>query len=109
MQKVEKPAHIFNLPSFEDKDDPRVVLSNKGASLLDIGNGVALLNFHTKMNALDLDIVEMIQKSVAYVDQNFEALVIGNQGQAFSAGANIALMLELINKGDFDSIDKVLQ
>lgn len=109
MQKVEKPAHLYNLPLKEEKDDPRVVLSNKGASLLDIGDGVALLNFHTKMNALDDQILEMIQKSVACVDQNFDSLVIANQGPAFSAGANLALILGLIDKGDFDGIDQIIR
>ena len=67
MQKVEKPEHLYRLPAKRNPDDPRVA-SNDGASLLDIGNGVALLNFHTKMNALDDKILEMTQTSVALVN-----------------------------------------
>ena len=109
LQKIGRPQHLYRLPLREQKEDDRVMLSNSGASLLDIGNGVALLNFHTKMNALDDKILEMLQKSVAHVSENFNGLVIANQGQAFSAGANLAMILEMINEENFDGIDQIIR
>jgi 3-hydroxyacyl-CoA dehydrogenase len=66
---------------------------NEGASLLDMGDGVLLLEFHTKMNALDQDIMTIATKALAYLEQDhWKALVVGNQGEHFCAGANIALI-----------------
>lgn len=66
---------------------------NEGASLLDMGDEVLLLEFHTKMNALDQDIMTIATKALAYLEQdNWKALVVGNQGEHFCAGANIALI-----------------
>lgn len=69
------------------------ILSNSGASLIDIGDGVALLEFHSKSNAIGLDILQMIQKSVEEVEKNYKGLVIGNEGKNFCVGANLALIL----------------
>ncbi|MHC4997287.1 MAG: 3-hydroxyacyl-CoA dehydrogenase, partial [Planctomycetota bacterium] len=66
---------------------------NAGASLLDLGDGVAGLEFHSKMNSIGGDIVEMIGKAMVEVDKNFDGLVVGNQGPNFSAGANLMMIL----------------
>ncbi|MEZ4741823.1 MAG: 3-hydroxyacyl-CoA dehydrogenase/enoyl-CoA hydratase family protein [Bdellovibrionota bacterium] len=107
--EIAKPAHLFYLPKTQNPEDPRVIESNKGASLLDIGNGIALLDFHTKMNAIDMDVITMLQKSVAIVNDRYLGLVIANEGAAFSAGANLKYLLELIEKKDFTAIDTMLR
>ncbi len=86
-----------------------VVRENKGASLIDLGDGVACLEFHTKMNTLDEDIVEMVREALAEVESNFIGLVIGNQGEDFSVGANLAQLLYLIEAGAFDQIERRLR
>lgn len=106
---VPQPAYAHNLPKFENKEDKRVVFSNPSASLVDIGDGIACLTFHSKMNAIDFHITDAIQKAVAIVDQKFAGLVIGNEGANFSAGANLKIILESIRAGKFDDIDRLIR
>ena len=73
------------------KSAGRVVRENKGASLIDLGDGVLCLEFHTKMNTLDADIREMLLESVEEVEKNdWAGMVIGNQAADFCVGANLA-------------------
>jgi len=83
----------------------KTILKNDEASLIDLGDGVADLEFHTKMNAIGPGIVEMTKQALDEVDKNYKALVIGNDGGTFSAGANLALMLMAIQNDEFDDID----
>lgn len=70
-----------------------VIKSNTGASLIDIGDGVALLEFHSQSNAIGLDIIQMINFSIDEVERNYKGLVIGNQGKNFCVGANLGMIL----------------
>ncbi len=83
----------------------KVILENAEASLIDIGDGVACLEFHTKMNAIGPGILQMVNESLQEVRSNFMGLVIGNQGEHFSAGANIALLLMAIQNEEWEEID----
>jgi len=81
-----------------------------GASLLDLGDGVLLLEFHTKANAIDDDIIAMGWRALEYLESgSFEGLVVGNDGEHFSAGANIFLILMLAQNGEYDRIDAVVR
>ena len=91
------------------KQAGRTVRSNAGASLVDLGDGVACLEFHTKMNAIGGDIVEMIGKTLADVESRFEGLVIGNQGPAFSAGANLMLILMEAQEQNWEDLDLMIR
>jgi 3-hydroxyacyl-CoA dehydrogenase len=86
------------------KEQTRVIKKNASASLIDIGDGVACLEFHSKMNAIGADTISMMNYSVKEVGENFEALVIGNQAENFSVGANIMLLLLGIQEGEWDEI-----
>lgn len=66
---------------------------NRGAALLDMGDGVALLEYHSKLNTIDPDIVAMTQEALARAARDFRGLVIGNDASDFSVGANVALLL----------------
>ena len=70
---------------------------NGSASLWDIGDGVVCLEFHSKMNAMDPDILDMIQKAIKIVKGGYTALVIHNEADNFSVGANIGLVLFAAN------------
>ncbi|HEX8293294.1 MAG TPA: 3-hydroxyacyl-CoA dehydrogenase NAD-binding domain-containing protein [Pyrinomonadaceae bacterium] len=73
------------------KSSGRVVRGNRGASLVDLGDGVACLEFHTKMNTLDADVGEMLRASVEEVEAgDWRGLVVGNDAADFSVGANLA-------------------
>ena len=86
------------------KERTKVIKKNAGASLIDIGDGVACLEFHSKMNAIGGDTVAMLNFAVKEVGANFEALVVGNQGENFSVGANIMMLLLGIQEGEWDEI-----
>ncbi|MFN3265530.1 MAG: 3-hydroxyacyl-CoA dehydrogenase/enoyl-CoA hydratase family protein [Deinococcales bacterium] len=87
------------------RDSSKVVKAMQGASLVDIGDGVALLEFHSKANALGEDAIRMMAFAQNAVRENFVGLVVGNQGDNFSAGANLALLLMQAQEGDFDEIE----
>ncbi len=100
---VPLPAGITILKSLKDQN--KVVKKNAGASLIDLGDGVACVEFHSKMNALGSDQLGMIQWAIKEVEKNFVGLVIGNQGENFSAGANIMMMLMAAQEGEWDEIN----
>ncbi|HYO62144.1 MAG TPA: 3-hydroxyacyl-CoA dehydrogenase/enoyl-CoA hydratase family protein [Pyrinomonadaceae bacterium] len=91
------------------KERTQVVRKNAGASLVDLGDGVACLEFHSKMNAIGGDTIQMIKQSLAEVEKNFVGLVVGNQGANFSVGANIMLMLMLAQDEDWDELDLAIR
>lgn len=101
-QPVREEAGIIVLKSLKERD--KVIKKNSGASLIDLGDGVACVEFHAKMNALGSDQIQMIGYAIKEVEKNFEGLVVGNQGENFSAGANIMLMLMGAQEGDWDEI-----
>jgi 3-hydroxyacyl-CoA dehydrogenase len=77
---------------------------NAGASVLDLGEGVFCLEFHTKMNAIGGDVLAMVHKAIRRAETEGQGLVIANQGTAFSAGANLMLLAVAIAEGAFDEV-----
>ncbi len=103
-QVNQKEIHIKGL-----KERKGVIKKNTGASLIDLGDGVAGLEFHSKSNAIGLDIIQMINYSVEEVEKNFQGLVIGNQGKNFCVGANLAMMLMEAQDHNFFEIEMVVK
>ncbi|HEX9206453.1 MAG TPA: 3-hydroxyacyl-CoA dehydrogenase/enoyl-CoA hydratase family protein [Candidatus Deferrimicrobiaceae bacterium] len=100
------PNVIF-LPSLADRK--KVVRSNAGATLYDIGDGVLCAEFHTKMNAVDADIATMLMEGVDLAEKEFAGMVIANHAEHFSAGANLMLVfLEAQNK-QFANIERMVK
>jgi 3-hydroxyacyl-CoA dehydrogenase len=102
--KLEANPRIILLP--ELKEQNKVVRKNASATLVDIGDGVACLEFHSKMNAVDPGMIEMIHESCSIVEKDFVGMVVGNHGTNFSVGANIFQVLIGIQRGDWDIIEK---
>ena len=84
------------------------VKSNADASLIDMGDGVLCLEFHSKMNAIDNPSIEMMFEALDEVERNFEGLIIGNHADNFSVGANLALMLERARNGDWKALEAMI-
>ncbi|MEC4750175.1 3-hydroxyacyl-CoA dehydrogenase NAD-binding domain-containing protein [Methylomicrobium sp. Wu6] len=84
------------------------VLQNRSSSLWDAGDGVACLEFHSKMNTLDMEIMELIRHSVDKVQSEFKALVIHNEGENFSAGANLGLLMHAIDHSDWAGVAQLI-
>ncbi len=91
------------------KDRSKVVRRNAGASLVDLGDGVLAVDFHSKMNAIGGDTVQMLQAGLKEAATNFSALVVGNDAQEFSAGANLMLVLLEAQEGNWDEIDLMVR
>jgi len=89
------------------KDRTGVIKQNSGASLIDLGDGVACLEFHSKMNSIGGDTLEMLKKSLIEVEKNFVGLVVGNQGQNFSVGANLMLMLMEAQDENWEELEMI--
>jgi 3-hydroxyacyl-CoA dehydrogenase len=85
------------------------VWKNVGATLHDIGDGVLNLEFQTKMNSIGSEILEAINKSIEIAEKDFKGLIIGNDGQHFSAGANLAMMFMLATEQEYDEIDMAVR
>ncbi len=99
-------ATAASLPAgFVVLKNQRTIGSNAGATLRDLGDGVACLEFHSKMNTIGGDIIAMLHTALDEVNANFQGLVIGNQGPHFSAGANIMLVLMEAVEGNWEEID----
>ncbi len=97
----------FNLAQYRVSNKP--VLANSDATLWDIGDKVLLLEFHSKMNTMGPQSLDMILKSVEKANNGYAGLVIGNQGANFCAGANIAMILIDAANGEFDNIDGAIR
>jgi 3-hydroxyacyl-CoA dehydrogenase len=91
------------------RERERVVKRNAGASLVDLGDGVVCLEFHSKMNAIGGDTIQMVHAGVAEAEKNFAALVVGNDAANFSAGANLMLLLLEAQEGNWDEIDLMVR
>ncbi len=87
----------------------QVVRRNAGASLVDLGDDVLCLQFHSKMNAIGGDAIEMMQAAVALASRQFRALVVGNEAPNFSAGANLMLVLLEAREGRWDELDLMVR
>ena len=90
------------------KERTGVIKSNPGASLIDIGDGVVCLEFHSKMNSIGGDTVSMMNFAIDEVEKNFTGLVVGNQGGNFSAGANIMMLLLAAQEEEWDDINMMV-
>jgi 3-hydroxyacyl-CoA dehydrogenase len=87
----------------------KVLAANPGASLIDLGDGVGCVEFHTKMNALDDDIFNMIQVALDRADQEFEGLVIGSDDDNFSVGANLMMVVMGAKMGMWDQLENAVR
>jgi len=102
-----EPVGTIILKSVKDKTG--VIKKNSGASLIDIGDGVACLEFHSKMNAIGGDTLQMVKQSLAEVEKNFVGLVVGNQGPNFCVGANLMLMLMEAQEENWEELDMMVR
>lgn len=86
-----------------------VVKKNAGASLIDLGDGVLCLEFHSKMNSIGDDLISMMNAGIEETARNYEAIVIANQGDNFSVGANLMMVLLAAQEGEWDELDRSVQ
>ncbi len=93
----------------EEKAAGKIIAENPGATLVDLGDGVACVEFHTKMNALDDDIFNMLIEALDRAETDFEGLVIGNDADNFSAGANLFMVVMAAKMGAWEQLDEAIR
>jgi 3-hydroxyacyl-CoA dehydrogenase len=89
--------------------EQKVVTQNAGATLYDTGDGVGLVEFHTKMNALDDDIFEIVNEALNRAETDFDGLVVGSEADNFSAGANLFMVVVGAQQGMWDTLDGAIR
>jgi len=104
---VQRPEGVLLLSDIKLHGLP--VLTNASASLWDIGDGIVCLEFHSKMNTLDTDSLGLIQQSIGVIKQGFKGLVIYNEAEHFSAGANLTLLVPAIIQQDWETVKAIIK
>ncbi|MFC4768088.1 3-hydroxyacyl-CoA dehydrogenase/enoyl-CoA hydratase family protein [Effusibacillus consociatus] len=104
---IEEKKEIIDLKAL--KEQGKTIKSNAGASLIDIGDGIACLEFHSPNQAIGADITMMIQQACEEVSQNWRGLVIGNQAKNFCVGANLMMILMEAQDENWDDISWIVK
>jgi 3-hydroxyacyl-CoA dehydrogenase len=110
--KEPKPDTFLVLADIK-RDEKKIVYGNKSASVVDIGDGIACVEFHSalqpRMNPIDDQIIDVMSKGLAIAERDFRGLVIHHQGENFSAGANLLMVLEGIHANQWAAIDTMIR
>jgi 3-hydroxyacyl-CoA dehydrogenase len=108
-EPVQVPAGVWSVTVAKKSNG--VVKKNSGASLVDLGEGVACLEFHSKMNSLGADIISLITQSLkpGGPGDSFDAFVITNDAGNFSVGANLMLLLMSVQEEEWDEVDLAIK
>ncbi|MBD2872416.1 3-hydroxyacyl-CoA dehydrogenase/enoyl-CoA hydratase family protein [Paenibacillus arenilitoris] len=106
-EREEQEADAIALAAL--KASGKTVLSTAGASLIDIGDDVVCLEFHSPNNAIGGDILSAIRRSVKEVEQNWRGLVLANEGRNFCVGANLMLLLMEAQSGEWEEVEDIIR
>jgi len=101
-KRIEQPHDIVILKNLPESN---VVWSNKEAKLIDIGDGILNLEFDSKMNSINQNIIQGLNKSVEIAEKDFKGLVIGNESDHFSAGADISVVFLAAIEQEYDELN----
>jgi 3-hydroxyacyl-CoA dehydrogenase len=108
-ESMQVPAGVWSVTVAKKSNG--VVKKNSGASLVDLGDGVGCIEFHSKMNSLGADIMSMINQTLkpGGPGDNFDAFVITNDATNFSVGANLMLLLMSVQEQEWDDVDLAIR
>lgn len=107
LREERQEEDVISLASL--KEDGRTVLTTSGASLIDIGDDVVCLEFHSPNNAIGGDILSAIRQSSAEVSRNWRGLVLANEGRNFCVGANLMLLLMEAQAGEWEEVEDIIR
>jgi len=86
-----------------------VCWKNEGVSIIDLGDGIIHAEIHTKMNAIDADVIAGIHHAIDLAEREYKGLVIGNDGALFSAGANIGMIFTMAVEQDQEALNRAIK
>ncbi|MGB3165483.1 MAG: 3-hydroxyacyl-CoA dehydrogenase NAD-binding domain-containing protein [Alteraurantiacibacter sp.] len=104
---IERPEGVLLLEDLKLSSEP--LLKNGSAALWDVGDGVVALEFTGKMNALDEQVMKLIQQAIPLVKSDYKAMVVYNEGGNFSAGANLGLAIFAVNIAAWSEVEKSIK
>ncbi|MFT4878971.1 MAG: 3-hydroxyacyl-CoA dehydrogenase [Flavobacteriales bacterium] len=90
---------LANLP------ESSVVWKNSGTTIYDLGDGILNIAFHTKMNTIGGEVLQGINKAIDLAEASYKGLVVANEGQNFSAGANVGMIFMMAVEQEYDELD----
>ncbi|MBJ05395.1 MAG: 3-hydroxyacyl-CoA dehydrogenase [Flavobacteriales bacterium] len=102
LKEIPKLNHFITLNHLRSQS---VLWKNEGVSIFDIGDEVLNIEFHTKLNSIGKEVIEGIQKGIEIGEENFRGIVIGNQGDHFSAGADISMIFTMIVEQEWNKLE----
>lgn len=89
--------------------DANTVWKNSGTTIVDLGDGVLNLEFHTKMNTIGGEVIQGINKAIDLAEEQYKALVISNDGSLFSAGANVGMIFMMAAEQEYDELEMAIR
>jgi 3-hydroxyacyl-CoA dehydrogenase len=105
-QNISREDGVLLLEDIKRKSDP--IISNQSASLWNIGDGVTCFEVHTKVNALDMNVMDLINHAIDVVSKDYKAMVIYNEASNFSVGADINAFVELIKQKNWQEAENMV-
>ncbi len=105
--KIESKPRIIILKDL--KAAKKVIKENVAASIIDIGDDVVCFEFHTKMNAIDDEMIALIYEACDMVEKNYKGMIVANQGTNYSVGANVFKVLIATQMGEWDFLEKMVR
>ena len=105
-QNISREDGVLLLEDIKRKSDP--IISNQSASLWNIGDGVTCFEVHTKVNALDMNVMDLINHAIDIVSKDYKAMVIYNEASNFSVGADINAFVELIKQKNWQEAENMV-
>ena len=109
VNKYEPVSKTGSAIILNDLRGKKPVFQNAGSTLHHLGDDILCLEFHTKMNTLGSEVIEGLQRAFDIAEKSYNGLIIGNQGQNFSAGANLGLVLMYAIEQEFEEIDFMIR
>jgi 3-hydroxyacyl-CoA dehydrogenase len=94
-----------NILSLETLRDDNTVWKNSGTTIVDLGDGILNIEFHTKMNTIGAEVIEGINKAIDLAEKEYKGLVISNDGENFSAGANVGMIFMMAVEQEYDELN----
>ncbi len=94
-----------NIISLETLRDENTVWKNSGSTIVDLGDGILNIEFHTKMNTIGTEVIEGIHKAIDMAEKDYKGLVISNDGENFSAGANVGMIFMMAIEQEYEELD----
>ncbi len=105
-QPIPGAAAVLSLDTLRPEN---TIWKNSGSTIVDLGDGILNVEFHTKMNTIGAEVIEGINKAIDLAEKEYQGLVISNDGEHFSAGANVGMIFMMAVEQEYDELDYAIR